>query len=151
MYLSKMLDSHEMMSISGHKTESVFNDYIKISGIELATSIAKKWRKPNRKQRSNRYCWNSSGKCRLNSLPDFSNWQRPVLPDNRYNHRGLMKENIEDISADIELQYGQPNMERNIAYVLSLVEAHATEDGRLDDDIPVPSIEAAAKDHPAAD
>ena len=42
MYLSKMLDSHEMMSISGHKTESVFNDYIKISGIELATSIAKK-------------------------------------------------------------------------------------------------------------
>ena len=56
-----------------------------------------------------------------------------------------MKENIEDISADIELQYGQPNMERNIAYVLSLVEAHATEDGRLDDDIPVPSIEAAAK------
>ena len=56
-----------------------------------------------------------------------------------------MKENIEDISADIELQYGQSNMERNIAYVLSLVEAHATEDGRLDDDIPVPSIEAAAK------
>lgn len=42
MYLSKMLDSREMMSISGHKTESVFNDYIKISGIELATSIAKK-------------------------------------------------------------------------------------------------------------
>jgi len=31
-----------MMSISGHKTESVFNDYIKISGIELATNIAKK-------------------------------------------------------------------------------------------------------------
>ena len=42
MYLSRMLDSHEMMSISGHKTESVFNDYIKISGIELATGIAKK-------------------------------------------------------------------------------------------------------------
>ena len=42
MYLSKMLDSHEMMSISGHKTESVFNDYIKISGIELATKKKKK-------------------------------------------------------------------------------------------------------------
>lgn len=42
MYLSKLLDSHEMMSISGYKTESVFNDYIKIGGIELATSIAKK-------------------------------------------------------------------------------------------------------------
>lgn len=42
MYLSKMLDSREMMSISGHKTESVFNDYIKISGVELATSIARK-------------------------------------------------------------------------------------------------------------
>lgn len=48
MYLSKMLDSHEMMSISGHKTESVFNDYIKISGIELATSIAKKVAKAKR-------------------------------------------------------------------------------------------------------
>ena len=42
MYLSKMLDSHEMMSISGHNNEIVFNDYIKIRGIELATSIAKK-------------------------------------------------------------------------------------------------------------
>ena len=42
MYLSRVLDTHEMMSISGHKTESVFNDYIKISGIELATNIAKK-------------------------------------------------------------------------------------------------------------
>lgn len=42
MYLEKILDTYEMMSISGHKTESVFNDYIKISGIELATNIAKK-------------------------------------------------------------------------------------------------------------
>ncbi|MGK4222705.1 hypothetical protein [Parabacteroides distasonis] len=56
-----------------------------------------------------------------------------------------MKENIEDISADIELQYGKPNMERNIAYVLSLVGARVGEDGELDDDIPVPSVEAAAK------
>ena len=37
-----MIALGEMMSISGHKTESVFNDYIKISGIELATNIAKK-------------------------------------------------------------------------------------------------------------
>lgn len=42
MYLSRILDTHEMMSISGHKTESVFHDYIKLSGIELATGIAKK-------------------------------------------------------------------------------------------------------------
>lgn len=56
-----------------------------------------------------------------------------------------MKENIEDISADIELQYGQRNMDRNIAYVLSLVEARVKEDGELDDDIPVPSVEAATK------
>lgn len=56
-----------------------------------------------------------------------------------------MKENIEDINADIELQYGQRNMERNIAYILSLVEARLKEDGELDDEIPVPSVEAAAK------
>ena len=42
MYLSRILDTHEMMSISGHKTESVFNDYIKLSGVVLATNIAKK-------------------------------------------------------------------------------------------------------------
>lgn len=42
MYLSRILDTHEMMSISGHKTESVFNDYIKLSGVEIATNIAKK-------------------------------------------------------------------------------------------------------------
>ena len=56
-----------------------------------------------------------------------------------------MKESIEDINADIELQYGQRNMERNIAYVLSLVESRVKEDGELNDDIPVPSVEAAAK------
>ena len=42
MYLSRMLDTHDMMSISGHKTESVFNDYIKLSGVELASNIARK-------------------------------------------------------------------------------------------------------------
>lgn len=47
-----------------------------------------------------------------------------------------MKENIEDINADIELQYGQRNMERNIAYILSLVEARLKEDGELDDRFP---------------
>ena len=36
-------------------------------------------------------------------------------------------------------------MERNIAYILSLVEARLKEDGELDDEIPVPSVEAAAK------
>lgn len=56
-----------------------------------------------------------------------------------------MKESIEDISADIGLQYGKRNMDRNIAYVLSLVKARVKEDGELDDDIPIPSVEAAAK------
>lgn len=42
MYLDKILDTSEMMSISGHKTESVFFDYIKLSGIERATGIGKK-------------------------------------------------------------------------------------------------------------
>lgn len=55
-----------------------------------------------------------------------------------------MKETIEDISADIEFQYGKKNMDGNIAYVLSLLEARM-KDGVLDDNIPVPSQEAAAK------
>lgn len=44
MYLSKVLNTREMMSISGHKTESVFNEYIKFSGVEMATDIARKMR-----------------------------------------------------------------------------------------------------------
>lgn len=55
-----------------------------------------------------------------------------------------MKETIEDINADIELQYGKKNMDDNIAYILSLLEARM-KDGVLDDNIPVPSHEAAAK------
>lgn len=55
-----------------------------------------------------------------------------------------MKEKIEDISADIELQYGKKNMDGNIAYVLSLYKARMKDDV-LDDNIPVPSQEAAAK------
>ena len=55
-----------------------------------------------------------------------------------------MKETIKDINADIELQYGKKNMDANIAYVLSLLKARM-KDGVLDDNIPVPSQEAAAK------
>lgn len=55
-----------------------------------------------------------------------------------------MKETIEDINADIELQYGKRNIDGNIAYVLRLLEARM-KDGVLDDNIPVPSQEAAAK------
>ena len=55
-----------------------------------------------------------------------------------------MKESIEDIYADIELQYGKKNMDANIAYILSLLEERM-KDGVLDDNIPIPSHEAAAK------
>ena len=55
-----------------------------------------------------------------------------------------MKETIEDICSDIELQYGPKNMDKNMAYILSLFQARV-KDGVLDDNIPVPSTEAAAK------
>lgn len=55
-----------------------------------------------------------------------------------------MKEKIEDIYADIESQYGKSLMDRNIAFILSLIEARI-KDGVLDDKIPVPSTEATAK------
>lgn len=56
-----------------------------------------------------------------------------------------MKENIDDINADIALQYGEGNMERNIAFVLSLIQSRMKDNGEVDDNIPVPSVEAAAK------
>ena len=55
-----------------------------------------------------------------------------------------MKESIEDITADIEYQYGKSNTEKNIEYILSLYRERL-KDGVLDDNIPVPSNEAAAK------
>ena len=55
-----------------------------------------------------------------------------------------MKESIEDITADIEYQYGKSNTEKNIEYILSLYRERL-KDGVLDDNIPVPSNEAASK------
>lgn len=55
-----------------------------------------------------------------------------------------MKESIEDITADIEFQYGKSNTEKNIEYILFLYNERF-KDGVLDDNIPVPSNEAAAK------
>ena len=49
-----------------------------------------------------------------------------------------MKESIEDITADIEFQYGKSNTEKNIEYILSLY-SDRFKDGELDDNIPVPS------------
>ena len=51
-----------------------------------------------------------------------------------------MKESIEDITADIEFQYGKSNTEKNIEYILSLY-SDRFKDGELDDNIPVPSNE----------
>lgn len=42
LYLSGLFDTIQMMSISGHKTEKTFLDYIKLSSDELADMIAKK-------------------------------------------------------------------------------------------------------------
>ena len=51
-----------------------------------------------------------------------------------------MKESIEDITADIEYQYGKSNTEKNIEYILSLYRERL-KDGVLDDNILVPSNE----------
>lgn len=45
MYLSKTFNIHEMVSVSGHKTESVFFEYIKLNDMELAINIVRKMRK----------------------------------------------------------------------------------------------------------
>lgn len=42
LYLSGSFDNFQMMSISGHKDEKTFSDYIKLSSDEIADIIAKK-------------------------------------------------------------------------------------------------------------
>lgn len=56
-----------------------------------------------------------------------------------------MKENIDDIYADIVTQYGNTQLDKNIKYILSLYAERLKEDGTIDDKIPVPSVEAAVK------
>ncbi|MCM1078280.1 MAG: hypothetical protein NC414_02200 [Bacteroidales bacterium] len=55
-----------------------------------------------------------------------------------------MRDRVDDIRADIEQQYGRQNTERNARYILSLIEARL-KDGKVDDNIPLPSDEAAVK------
>ena len=52
-----------------------------------------------------------------------------------------MKEKIEDIYADIANQYGGSQFWRNVRYILSLIKERQKEDGTIDDNIPVPSVE----------
>ena len=42
LYLSGNFDTYQMMSISGHKDEKTFYEYIKLSSDEVADSIAQK-------------------------------------------------------------------------------------------------------------
>lgn len=56
-----------------------------------------------------------------------------------------MKENIDDIYADIASQYGNTQLQDNITFILSLYEARLKDDGTIDDKIQVPSVEAAVK------
>ena len=50
-----------------------------------------------------------------------------------------MKENIDDIYADIATQYGNTQLQDNITFILSLYEARLKDDGTIDDKIQVPS------------
>ena len=54
-----------------------------------------------------------------------------------------MKENIDDIYADIERDFGKSLQQKNAAFALSLIEEHI-KNGVLDDRIAQPSLEATA-------
>lgn len=56
-----------------------------------------------------------------------------------------MKDQLDDIYDDIATQYGNTQMQNNIRFVLSLYEEHLQEDGTIDDNIPVPTVDAAMK------
>ena len=53
LYLTGLFDSFQMMSVSGHKDEKTFNEYIKLSSDEIADAIAKKIEERNRNKSSN--------------------------------------------------------------------------------------------------
>ena len=53
LYLTGLFDSFQMMSVSGHKDEKTFNEYIKLSSDEIADAIAKKLEERNKNKSSN--------------------------------------------------------------------------------------------------
>lgn len=53
LYLTGLFDSFQMMSVSGHKDEKTFNEYIKLSSDEIADAIAKKLEERNKSKSSN--------------------------------------------------------------------------------------------------
>lgn len=53
LYLTGLFDSYQMMSVSGHKDEKTFNEYIKLSSDEIADAIAKKLEERNKNKSSN--------------------------------------------------------------------------------------------------
>lgn len=53
LYKEGVLDTREMMSISGHQSESVFEEYIKVSRSEQADKIAAKLRAKRQKEENN--------------------------------------------------------------------------------------------------
>ena len=54
MYKTGILDKREMMSISGHQTEAIFENYIKVSKSEQADRIAAKYFKAKMKRQNER-------------------------------------------------------------------------------------------------
>lgn len=60
------------------------------------------------------------------------------------NNRKKEKDDLDILMEDIEYQYGQNVQDQNIRFALKLV-ADRVVDDRIDDDIPVPSVNAAAK------
>lgn len=66
----------------------------------------------------------------------------------------MTEQTLDDIFDDIEHEYGNKPVDKNVEFILSLFAKHIKEDGTLDDNIPAPSAEAAAEtiililDHP---
>lgn len=53
LYLTGLFDSFQMMSVSGHKDEKTFSEYIKLSSDEIADAIARKMEERNKVKTSN--------------------------------------------------------------------------------------------------
>lgn len=53
LYLTGLFDSFQMMSVSGHKDEKTFNEYIKLSSDEIADAIARKMEERRKNESSN--------------------------------------------------------------------------------------------------
>ena len=57
----------------------------------------------------------------------------------------MAKDKFDEFCENLDREYGKSNTDKNVEYVMSLIKQRLQPDGKVDDNIPVPSLESVAE------